>query len=159
MHDWEAGDDMSDKKRCVEDGYLFQTSACDRSVPRGDSAVFVKPSPVSGLGVFANRPLPKGTVVEQCACLHVPFHSLDPSLRNYTFNDPTAPPDVPDMQLLTYTGNCAAYNHSSDPNVDYRYDSEMERLVMTTNRDVREGEELFDNYGSHWFRNRNMEER
>ena len=52
-------------------------------------------------------------------------------------------------------GNAMIYNHQNDNNITYKYNDKRTKLVFIAKKDIKKGEELFDNYGTSWFEKRN----
>lgn len=49
-------------------------------------------------------------------------------------------------------------NHSRDPNVQAFSNSKQETIEIVSCRAIRKGEQLFLNYGEHWFEENNVKE-
>lgn len=108
------------------------------------NAVTVRPSPIHGYGVFANKRIKKGEIVEECYFLITQGNEED--LMDYYFDV-----DGDNAILLGY--GCI-YNHSDDPNTEYDYDAKSRIATITADALIEEGEEIFISYGDEWFASR-----
>ena len=109
--------------------------------------VYFMKSPTQGTGVFADRKIKKGELVEQCPVIVLRNEDIPEKgyLHRYTFGAP-----VNGFSLLVL-GYGSLYNHSDDPNVKVHLTSDPGIHEYVAERDIGEGEELFINYW--WDRN------
>ncbi len=101
----------------------------------------VGPSPISGRGVFAERPFAPGEVIERCAWLRVPACELgnlqSTVLRDYLFSCDDGSGDA-----AIALGHGSLYNHSDDANAEYRKDARENAVVIRARRAIAPGEEV-----------------
>lgn len=124
-----------------------------RSVGRSKSGVLKKPgykkighedkldvleSKNRGRGVFANRAIKKGEVIEIAPVLRIPKRDKkkihDTFMHQYVFED------------VLVLGYGSLYNHSYCPNAIYEWDEENGTFIYTAIRPINKGEEVFINY-------------
>jgi SET domain-containing protein len=108
----------------------------------------VRRSPIHGKGVFALRPIPKGTRIieykgerishEEADERYSELHANSPHTMLFTVND--------DIVIdATRRGNSARWiNHSCAPNCEI--EDEDDRIFIEARRDIRRGEELSYDY-------------
>jgi SET domain-containing protein len=106
--------------------------------------LLVKKSPVHGYGVFAQKDIKRGELVEQCCCLV--FDSKEECLIDYAF--------AFGRKSTVLTGFGCLYNHSDDHNLNHELDMQNRIMTFKARRAIKKGEELFVNYGKYWFRSR-----
>jgi SET domain-containing protein len=105
--------------------------------------VYVKRVRGKGRGVFARRPIPKGTVIEQVPVILVPLRYVNgrapvPELARVCF--------VRDRKLAQIAlGYGSLYNHSYSPNAHYE-DEDGPSLLFRSLRAIEKGEEITINY-------------
>ncbi len=104
--------------------------------------------PNAGLGMFANEDIRQGSLIESCPMLFVePAHlHVENPLWKYVFNSRCHYPN----KTTVVFGYCSIYNHSEHPNVHYIQDCDrIMRLIAI--QEIRRGEEMFINYGDHYW--------
>ena len=111
--------------------------------------VIVKKSPIHGYGVFAQKDMVVGEILEECYGLD--FFCDNACLSDYTFAASEPPPVT---RMLTGFGSL--YNHSDTPNAGYAADQQERIVTFTAMRPIRAGEEIFTSYGKAWFSFRNI---
>jgi uncharacterized protein len=113
------------------------------------SKVFVKPSLVSGLGVFAKDRIVASEVIEECPVLQLPLEPGDvsPLFIDYRFNFPSGTGSEWSEQVICL-GFGSLYNHSNENNAHWYSDSDNRTLKFFAVRDIEPGEEIFTYYGS-----------
>ncbi len=107
--------------------------------------IFVAPSEVHGLGVFAAAPLAEGSIIEICPVLLFPKSQLlavqQTILNDYYFDWGN------DGEWYAFAlGYGSLYNHSYEPNADYGMDFERQTIEFYALRDIDPGEEILINY-------------
>lgn len=107
-------------------------------------------SPIHGYGVFANKDLTQGELIEECYALVINSHP--PELTNYVFQFK----DHSNDQSILPLGFGCLYNHSNDPNAQYRYDIEHQLIRFEATRAIKKGDEIFISYGKNWFSSRQL---
>ncbi|ARM30850.1 SET domain-containing protein-lysine N-methyltransferase [Prosthecochloris sp. HL-130-GSB] len=123
-----------------------------RKNPDKEGNVRIGASNVSGRGVFALRDLRKGEIIERCPVLELDENDVGGELVNYVFYGDNA------SKRLVAMGNGMLFNHSSFPNVGYYLEDTPlgPELVLYALRNIRDGEELFYNYGDEWWTSREI---
>eukprot|EP00727_Mastigamoeba_balamuthi_P010182 m51a1_g5787 putative histone lysine methyltransferase set7 (169) ;mRNA; r:27460-28168 len=105
----------------------------------------------NGRGVFAQRPVPRGALVELAHCIRVPRaehdeHLAQTVLGHYTYHCRAT------GDYLLALGLGSLFNHGRRPNLDYRVDAGADVIRYYAARDVGQGEELLIHYGGNlWF--------
>jgi uncharacterized protein len=113
--------------------------------------ISVRPSKIHNYGVFADKNIRKGEIIEECYI--VPDEILDGSLNDYTFDVRKGDNKAPRAVL----GYGMIYNHSRQPNADF--DAYNDLMVYKATRFICKGEEIFISYGKEWFAQRNFPEK
>lgn len=109
---------------------------------RQSDLICVKEVPGKGRGVFARKPIKKGTIIESVPVLLVPLKDLvagkdNPFLNKYMYVwSKTA--------YAISLGYGSLYNHSYEPNARYVFGAM--RLTYKAERDIAKGEEITINY-------------
>jgi SET domain-containing protein len=108
---------------------------------RDHGKIVVRPSAISGNGVFASEPIAEGEVIERCPVLITNHPDIKTSaIYPYCFvwynNDCWAVP----------LGNAPLYNHSTTPNAQVRGEEKPPALVFVALRDIIDGEEILIDY-------------
>jgi SET domain-containing protein len=118
-----------------------EPEAPDTVIHPGD--LYVAPSSVHGMGVFAAREFRRGEVIEVCPVLRVKpteVKWLDKtSLCNHYF-------EWPDGGGALAMGYGSLYNHSWAATARAEHDFESETLTYTAVRKIKRGEEITINY-------------
>lgn len=119
--------------------------------------IYVKNSPVHGLGVFASEKINKGEIFEVCPILSLPmkFGEVSPLFIDYRFNWPSGTSDWKEQVISLGFGSL--YNHSESPNAYWYSDNETRTFKFASSRDIEPEEEIFVWYGdvSYWNDGRN----
>lgn len=116
--------------------------------PLQQHGIIVKPSPIHGLGVFAQVRIPAQAIIEECYCLKVPYETT--LLRDYLFK-------LTEAECVIPLGAGAIYNHSSVSNASYEFDYSRTVMVVKARREILPGEEIVINYGRTWFSSRHLQ--
>lgn len=111
--------------------------------------IIVKKSPTHGYGVFAGKNIRKGEKIEECYIIIT--RGGDKKLEDYYFDA--------NGKYAIFTGFGIIYNHSDDPNADYRINMKTRVATFTANQTIRKGEEIFVSYGDEWFSSRGLKPR
>lgn len=106
----------------------------------------VKKSSMHGYGVFAEKNLKKGELIEECYALI--SRGGDKKLEDYYF-------DAKGKYALL-TGFGSIYNHSDEPNAEYDINPKKCLAVIKADKAIRKGEEIFVSYGEEWFSSRGL---
>ena len=124
------------------------------------SKLEVKKSPLHGVGVFCKQNIEKGEVVEVSRMLKLDWkmkYQHDRIIRDYCWirncscNDCT----VHGSNMYMAMGFGSLYNHSDTPNIDNKTDYNNLVMVLTANKQIEQGEELFITYGESYWKTRN----
>ena len=110
--------------------------------------------PAKGRGVVALRDLPDGAEVERAPVIVVPLADLLRRPERPTVLDQYLLywSDEPGRELAMGGGLLMFYNHSAQPNVEFRDGPEPDTMSVVTLHAVRAGEELTYDYGvAVWF--------
>ena len=109
------------------------------------SLISVKESPGKGRGVFAERNLKRGEIIESCPVIVLPAEEVDAfeltQLYNYYFAWGEA-----SEEAAIALGYGSLYNHSYTPNAEYRKDFDNSLLKYICIRDIQKDEEITINY-------------
>ena len=111
--------------------------------------LFVRQTAQMGNGVFTNKKIPAGTVVEISPVLVFPASEralLDQTLlHDYIFEW-----GEQKDQCCVGLGYLSVYNHSTRANCEYVMDFVGKEMRIVTIRAIEAGEELFINYNGDW---------
>lgn len=115
----------------------------------------VKPSCIkeAGKGVYTTKFIPSDTIIERAHGLILKQKDRYGIIQNYDF-------EIDDKHTFLAFGFASIYNHSPNPNIDYELDPKNCTIELKTNRDIKEGEELYISYESganDWFRERGIQ--
>ena len=115
------------------------------------SKIRVGDSPVHGQGVFAIVDIARGEVVERCPYIVIDDDDLQSEnrLNDYLFTSPDAKTDY-----LVVMGLGMLYNHSDDANSEWEIDDDNRFVRFTALRDIKAGDEIFQNYGEEYWKTR-----
>jgi hypothetical protein len=108
--------------------------------------ISVRPSKIHNYGVFADKNIRKGEIIEVCPTVEV--DNNNGKVGNYTFNITTT------NQCILVLGYGMVYNHSNSTNAIHYVEDEL--MVYAAKRFIRKGEEIFISYGKNWFTDRNI---
>ena len=112
----------------------------------------VRKSPIHRYGVFAKNDIKEGTIIEETPFLFLNTQDFSPEavINDYTFDSGNTNIDILPL------GCGGIYNHSDNENTTYFYHEKKEIMVIIANRDIKKDEEIFINYGSTWFQEREI---
>lgn len=108
--------------------------------------IYIGSSNLHGLGVFAKEKIFKDELIEECPIhkLHIIKGNSDPCLNDYRFNWPKT--DNWTHQVVTW-GYGSLYNHSNNPNAEWRDSDNLETFKFYAIRDIEINEEILVYYG------------
>lgn len=114
---------------------------------RPPKKIYIKESPLHGLGVFCSEDIDYDEIVEVCPFLKFPHKRQErlPFFHNYAYCWPKSVDWVNHVLVLGYG---SFYNHCPQPNVNWGSDYEDEVFVFKSLRKIKEGEELLIDYGN-----------
>jgi SET domain-containing protein len=105
---------------------------------------YVAPAGRKGRGVFANRKLKSGQVVEVSPYIEIPekqYNKLSGTIiESYRF-------EVQGNKCAIGLGNVSIYNHSKKPNAEVFIDARKRTLTIETLRPIKKDEEITIDYG------------
>jgi hypothetical protein len=107
--------------------------------------IVVKKSRRHGFGVFAEKTIRKGEVIEQC--YFILSKGGDDGLEDYYF--------AAKRKYAVFLGYGSIYNHSDEPNADYTININKRIALIKADRTIHKGEEILISYGENWFKSRN----
>nr|QFG74066.1 MAG: SET domain protein [Megaviridae environmental sample] len=156
--------DLNDKYSSIMDDILNISCGSSRKVNKTNNdnggntkspnwldkphGIMLKNSSNRGTGVFATRDFKIGDIVEKCPIIKIPNGmTKNTDLHDYVFSGRDGATNV-------VLGYAMMYNHSNTPNVSYR-ELDDGSFTFTATREIKRNEEIFDNYGAHWWRVRN----
>jgi SET domain-containing protein len=108
--------------------------------------IVVKKSNTHGYGVFADKKIKKGEMIEQCYMLIT--RGGDEGLEDYYF--------AAKRKYAVFLGFGCIYNHADKPNTDYNLNFKSRVATFKAKRDIKKGEELLISYGDDWFSSRGL---
>ena len=114
--------------------------------------LLITTSPLHGEGVFAQRDVTKGTIIELCPYIVIDDNDLKKNSRlfDYVF---TSPQDENDY--LCVLGYGMLYNHSYKPNVEWRILEEDNRFIaFEAIKNIKVGDEIVHDYGKEYWETR-----
>lgn len=107
----------------------------------------LKKSPLHGYGVFAEKKIRSGEIIEECHMLLIPDDTS--GLSHYLFAYKET------MNALAL-GFGSIYNHAEHPNANYHIDEERHLIVFVANNTINAGDEILISYGESWFSEREI---
>tara|TARA_R110001592_G_scaffold16073_4_gene68806 strand:- start:1434 stop:1826 length:393 start_codon:yes stop_codon:yes gene_type:complete len=108
----------------------------------------VRDSNLSGRGVFANKDIKAGEILEEChhVILENNFKLQDPILQTYVFSWPKGSfGGIKASSVVLGMGSI--FNHSNDNNADWVTDEIRNLYSFYAIKDIKKDEEIFTNYG------------
>lgn len=108
--------------------------------------LLIQKSTTHGYGVFANKRIKKGELIEEC--YFILSRGGDKGLEDYYFDA--------DGKYALFLGFGSIYNHSDDPNADYFINKKNRCARIKAARTIKKGEEITVSYGEEWFSSRNL---
>jgi len=134
--------------RCVKFKYNIFIGANTVKNNLFRNRLFIKKSSIQGYGVFAEKDIAAGEIIEECHTIAT--EAVCPKLNNYYFNSG-------DEKLsILALGFGSIYNHSVQPNAEYVFDRNTSLLIIKASHSIKAGEEIFISYGAEWFSSRQM---
>jgi SET domain-containing protein len=113
--------------------------------------ISVRPSKIDNYGVFADKNIRKGELIEECHAIS-DTTAPGPFLENYSFSSPHF------AGRLFPLGFGMIYNHSKHPNAQFKFHLPT-IMRFTATRFIPKGEEIRVFYSGNWFQNRGIEEK
>lgn len=109
-----------------------------------------------GRGVFATKPIPADTTLEECHHLRIREQDCSGIIDDYVYGLETNLDDseeASEYYSLPLGWGCI-FNHAEAHNTEYWHDTDRDLIVFYTIKDVSAGEQLFINYGKDWWETR-----
>ena len=97
---------------------------------------YVKKSSLHGYGVFADKNIKKGELIEECYVILCTGH--DRKLEDYYFDA--------DRRYAILTGFGVIYNHADEPNADYKIKPSKNIINFIALKDIEKDTEITTNY-------------
>ena len=115
--------------------------------------IYIDKSYIGERGVFASVDIKKDEVIEIAPYIIIGDGDASGELLNYEFGHK-------EDQNIFCLGYGSMYNHSKEPNIEYRYSTnELKNcLDFVALKSINKGEELFIGYGEEWWATRDKEE-
>lgn len=115
----------------------------------GSEKIYVNNSKIkdAGRGVYANRNIKKGEIIEECPVIQIPKYdtaSLEESilLTYFFFSGKNK------ERMAIALGFGSIYNHTYDPNAKYEIKSSMNMISFTAIKNIKKDEEITINYNN-----------
>lgn len=118
------------------------------------NAISVRSSLIHGRGVFADKDIPEGDIIEESPVLSIPEKSG--LFINYAFKIPKMEKTEHDKKDVVALGYGSIYNHSSEPNAEATFDSDNLIMRFTAKAPIHRDNEIFISYGKSWFQDRGL---
>jgi len=110
----------------------------------------------SGIGVFTNEDIEKGSIVEECLCIlekrilirdNVEW-GIPSTFAKYVYHYNKSEKNILKKEYAFALGYGSIYNHSDDPNLKRGFEYKNNRLflIFKAARDIEKDEELFHLY-------------
>lgn len=104
----------------------------------------LKRTPNKGLGVFASEDIKEGDIIERAPLLEMTpterKHASNTILNHYMY------PWRSTRSAALVFGYGSIYNHSFEPNADWKQDFRSREMVYRAIKDIKKGEEISVNY-------------
>jgi len=107
--------------------------------------IFVKKT-VIGYGVFAGKTIKKGEKIEECYTII--SRGGDKKLEDFYFDA--------DGKYALLLGFGSIYNHSDEPNADYKINAKRRLATIKAQKTIHKGDQIFVFYGDDWFGSRGL---
>ena len=107
-------------------------------------------SKIGGRGVFAKKPIKKGSIVEEAPFLPVYKEEIAGKMMDYVF-------DIDDHCYAVCFGYGSMYNHAKKYNIRYELNARVDSsLIFRAKRNIEKGQELTVSYGDGWLESRGL---
>ncbi len=130
---------------------LLLIERCSVKLGTGQFPIELGDSPVHGRGMFASRDIRRGEVIEIVPVVLFKRDDVKPGtiIRDYDI-------DYADgVHTAMMLGYGAVYNHRNDNSADWTFKDDK-TMIITANRDIKKGAEIFVSYGDGYWRHRNI---
>ena len=125
-----------------------------------NSKIKIDQSAIHGRGVFAVVDIAEGELVERCPTIPLAFRSRyhsDPQIYRYLYSQPMCPCNECKTHGFIFhmiLGYGMIYNHQDDANTTWKFDYPNLAADIIANRDIKAGSEIFVDYGTKYFNDR-----
>jgi hypothetical protein len=102
-----------------------------------------------GWGVFIDCDIKKDDLIEECNYIVASQKGilLDGRICNYLFDRIITIDEEDELSFVLPVGYCVSINSSTDKNVYFEWDNDLEIIRIKADRDIIKGEELYMSYG------------
>jgi SET domain-containing protein len=109
--------------------------------------IYIAKSPIHGLGVFANKDIPKDEIIEITPLIDIEVTPDNDSkiLYHYRFSYVV---NGKITKLVIPLGYGGVYNHSNIPNASWRLNENLDMFEFYSIKDIKEHEEICTSYGN-----------
>lgn len=108
--------------------------------------IAVKKSLRHGFGVFAEKSIKKGEILEQC--YFILTKGDDANLEDFYFHAK--------RKYAVLLGYGSIYNHADEPNADYTLNINKRIATIKAVKNIKKGEEILISYGEEWLKSRKV---
>jgi SET domain-containing protein len=109
----------------------------------------VKKSTIHGFGVFAEKDMRKGEMIEECCFVF--SDTEDEVIIDYIFEA--------GKKFALLFGYGSLYNHSDEPNAEYNFNLKRRVATFKASESIKKGQEIFVSYGDEWFDTRDLKKK
>tara|TARA_R110000744_G_scaffold65071_1_gene133707 strand:- start:208 stop:600 length:393 start_codon:yes stop_codon:yes gene_type:complete len=116
--------------------------------------LYVKWTDEKGYGVFTDKPIKKGELIERCYCIKTgsPKDHVNGTLMDYVFNYPRGVSMEKGAEHVLPLGFGCIYNHDNNDNAAwYNTENIPFHFDFIALRDIQPGEEICTNYGDDYW--------
>ncbi len=123
----------------------FKSDKNNLFVTQPNDAIYVAISPIHGRGVFAQKAIKSGTILEECPVIKMKLEEMTVRkhmlLNYYAFM-------IDEQQEYTgiALGYGSLYNHADNYNAVYYYDNEKELMIFEAVQAIAKNQEITINY-------------
>ena len=111
--------------------------------------IYVARSPIHGLGIFANEDILKGEVFEITPLLDVVKSKEEDLGREFLYDYRFAyNKNGKTTKLVLALGYGSLYNHSDDPNANWKLNEVLDMFEFYAVKDIKRGQEILIYYGN-----------
>lgn len=111
--------------------------------------IYVARSPIHGLGIFANEDIAKGEVFEITPILDVVKSKEEDLGREFLYDYRFAyNKNGKTTKLVLALGYGSLYNHSDDPNANWKLNEVLDMFEFYAVKDIKRGQEILIYYGN-----------
>lgn len=114
--------------------------------------IFIQPSKVHGQGVFTDKSIKEGEVIERCPFLTIASDHVNDEciLHDYVFGS------YDDDKIFVVLGYGMIYNHSKEPNAEWFVSDCGSFIQFEAVKNINAQEEIFHDYGMEYWNSRNI---